>query len=320
MRSERKKKTSHLVAHIKTPNDGQWYLFNDFLVQPVSAEAATVLKKWKVPCILQFVRVDATDVAEDPLMPRISALTLLTKNPLVNIRTADLKINYRLLSRAEASTVSGLLCAIDSEFVALTAEETELRSNGAKFTIRPARQALARVSVLRGWKGLLHGVPFIDDYINIQEPVVDYLTEYSGIKAEDLDLKTSLRPLVPLKVAYKKLRLLVDMGCRFVGHGLKKDFRIMNIIVPPEQIIDTVDIFFKKERQRKISLRFLAWSLLRLDVQQDSHDSIEDARTALLLYEKYLELKEGGMFEDAMEALYEEGRLYNFKPPARILI
>ena len=57
-----------------------------------------------------------------------------------------------------------------------------------------------------------------------------------------------------------------------------------------------------------------------MDVQQDSHDSIEDARTALLLYEKYLELKEGGMFEDAMEALYEEGRLYNFNPPARILI
>ena len=34
--------------------------------------------------------------------------------------------------------------------------------------------------------------------------------------------------LVPLKVAYKKLRLLVDLGCIFIGHGLAKDFRIIS--------------------------------------------------------------------------------------------
>jgi hypothetical protein len=39
--------------------------------------------------------------------------------------------------------------------------------------------SLARVSVLR--EG---GVPFIDDYILTKEAVVDYLTEYSGIKSE----------------------------------------------------------------------------------------------------------------------------------------
>lgn len=46
--------------------------------------------------------------------------------------------------------------------------------------------------------------------------------------AGDLSPETSKHTLVPLKVAYKKLRMLVDVGCVFLGHGLKKDFRIIS--------------------------------------------------------------------------------------------
>jgi PAB-dependent poly(A)-specific ribonuclease subunit 2 len=61
-------------------------------------------------------------------------------------------------------------------------EETEFRSDGTKKVIRPSQLTLARVSVLRGGDGATSGKPFIDDYIHTTDTVVDYLTEYSGIK------------------------------------------------------------------------------------------------------------------------------------------
>lgn len=158
--------------------------------------------------------------------------------------------------------------------------------------------------------------------------------------------------LTTLRRSYLKLRYLVDRGCVFVGHGLKKDFKMINIVVPPDQarvssdgwlrvrrllasgldpvpvskkmgagadlplallkgsaprhaalcllawdrctadlaphprwqVVDTVELFQFK-RQRKLSLRFLAAFLLDLDIQKDTHDSIEDARTAVKLYQ-----------------------------------
>jgi Exonuclease len=204
--------------------------------------------------------------------------------------------------------------------VSVRQPEIEINSDGDRETIRPTVYALARVSVIRGpsptfLPTLEPGTPFIDDYISTTEPVVDYLTSYSGIVHGDLDPRTSRHNVVPLKIAYKKLWLLLNLGCIFLGHGLKQDFRVINIQVPKAQVIDTAENFFVAARLRKLSLAFLAWYLLKEDIQLETHDSIEDARAALKLYAKYLEFVDAGVLDTMLAEIYRRGRELGFKPP-----
>lgn len=83
----------------------------------------------------------------------------------------------------------------------------------------------------------------------------------------------------------------------------------IDIYVPPEQVIDTVDLYFLKVRQRRLSLRFLSWYVLGEHIQMDTHDSIEDARSALRLYKAYQEFEEQGIFDQKLEEIYKEGKL-----------
>ena len=50
-------------------------------------------------------------------------------------------------------------------------------------------------------------------------------------------------------------------------------------------------------------------------MQISTHDSIEDARTALLLYHKYLELKQAGTLQETLKDIYEKGNALGFRPP-----
>lgn len=222
-----------------------------------------------------------------------------------------------VLDPAAESPGPGTYIPIDTEFVRLQQEEIEILASGDRNVIRPTREGLARVSVLRG-SGPDEGVSFINDYISISEPVVDYVTKYSGVTAEDLDPQRSHHPLVPLKVAYKKLWLLLNLGCIFVGHGLIKDFRNVNMFVPKDQVVDTVTLFYNPSRsKRNLSLRFLAWYLLKENIQSQTHDSIEDAWSALRLWKKYEEFKDAGIVEKMIDEIYTAGRKYNYRVPEK---
>ncbi|PVG02168.1 hypothetical protein CPB86DRAFT_811668 [Serendipita vermifera] len=313
---------SNLVSIVKVPEaeddpkyNSSWFLFNDFTVRGISAEDALSFPgNWKVPSILYLERVDMREAVNLTNLPmRVDPSILSEDISLSSVRDKASKAHE--VFGPDEMPKPGTVVAIDAEFVQMQQEETEIFNDGTRRVLRPARLGLARVSVLRG-SGPKEGVPFIDDYIHTSEDIVNYLTEFSGIQPGDLNPQMSSHTLVPLKVAYKKLRLLVDLGCIFIGHGLSKDFRIINIFVPPDQVIDTVDLYFIKERQRRISLRFLTWFILKQDIQLETHDSIEDARSALLLYKAYQELEEERAFDDKLEELYRVGREHNWKPPS----
>ncbi|XP_053542297.1 PAN2-PAN3 deadenylation complex catalytic subunit PAN2 isoform X2 [Ictalurus punctatus] len=314
----------NLVAHIKVGEtyhqrkEGvthqQWYLFNDFLIEPIDkTEAAQFDLSWKVPAIVYYARRNYHTKYDLRIKNPIEANVLLTEASLARKQRKSHATFIPLM--VSEMPQAGDLVGLDAEFVTLNQEEAELRSDGTKSTIKPSQMSVARITCVRG-QGPNEGVPFIDDYISTQEQVVDYLTQYSGIKPGDLDAKISSKHLTTLKSTYLKLRFLIDTGVRFVGHGLQKDFRVINLLVLKDQVIDTVYLFHMP-RKRMISLRFLAWCFLDLNIQSETHDSIEDARTALQLYRKYLELSRGGLeeFRKVLKGLYEKGRKLDWKVP-----
>uniref|UniRef100_A0A671SAG7 PAN2-PAN3 deadenylation complex catalytic subunit PAN2 n=1 Tax=Sinocyclocheilus anshuiensis TaxID=1608454 RepID=A0A671SAG7_9TELE len=315
----------NLVAHIKVGEtyhqrkEGvthqQWYLFNDFLIEPIDkAESAQFDVNWKVPAVLYYVKRNYNAKYDLRIKNPIDANVLLTEASLARKQRKS-HATFIPLMVSEMPQAADLV-GLDAEFVTLNQEEAELRSDGTKSTIKPSQMSVARITCVRG-QGTNEGVPFIDDYISTQEQVVDYLTQYSGIKPGDLDAKISSKHLTTLKSTYLKLRFLIDTGVRFVGHGLQKDFRVINLMVPKEQVIDTVYLFHMP-RKRMISLRFLAWYFLDLNIQSETHDSIEDARTALQLYRKSVELSHNGgqeEFRKVLKALYEKGRKLDWKVP-----
>ncbi|KAI9712687.1 MAG: poly(A)-specific ribonuclease [Bogoriella megaspora] len=310
---------SHLVSMIDVAHSSRnetdedhWHLFNDFLVRQVSKEEALRFDpSWKLPCVLAYQAKSRSHEMDDSWKESLDT-SLLYRRWSANL---DPQSNaFRHLSHTDEAPRPEMPIAIDAEFVKLQREEIEIKADGSRETILPSRLGLARVSVLRG-AGPDEGLPFIDDYITVSEPIIDYLTEFSGISPGDLDSTTSKHALVSLKVAYKKLWLLLNLGCVFVGHGLLKDFRTINIHIPRAQVVDTVDLFFIKSRQRKLNLRFLAWYLLKEDIQTEMHDSVEDARTALRLWRKYQEFDDAGILEQMLEEVYKRGREVGFRAP-----
>ncbi|KAJ5661938.1 uncharacterized protein N7477_009554 [Penicillium maclennaniae] len=319
---------AHLVSFVnvsiseREPQErSQWHLFNDFLVTEVDRdEALRFTQSWKQPCVLAFQVRDARHSVDDSWKNALDTTLLFREWSLNGCHQVE---SCRILTEEEKPQ-PGTPLALDTEFVDLEKAEIDVKADGSQEIVRPNRSGLARVSVLRG-SGISEGVPFIDDYITIREPIVDYVTQYSGIKPGDLDPRTSEHNLVPLKVAYKKLWLLLNLGCVFVGHGLASDFRKINIQVPKSQTVDTQYLFFHPGKNRRLSLRYLAWAVFKEYIQEEpipdtvqGHDSIEDARMALRLWKKFQEYEDAGIVAQMLEEIFREGSKLGFRPPPRM--
>ncbi|KAJ2161964.1 poly(A)-specific ribonuclease [Coemansia sp. RSA 552] len=299
----------HLVAHVRIPGSNKWLLFNDFLVQPVPEESVTALHDWwRVPSLAIYANTARQELE--------SLIQIITHYHPYKISTKILTSPKSVLDQqvrrtgrvgsplqsdrrrnaavALTKTEAGLLeagkfkCALDAEFVVLEDAKMEVFSDGTRQVHRPPVHVLARLSAVRANEGDLHGVPFIDDYVAMDCPVFDLATRYSGIHTGDLTVGVSPYRLSTMKEVYKKLRLLVDSKSIIIGHGLKHDFRVCNIVVPPEQQRDTMLLFQSPQHIRPISLRFLYWYFCRKSIQTREHSSVEDAQATLKVFESYV--------------------------------
>lgn len=141
-----------------------------------------------------------------------------------------------------------------------------------------------------------------DQLVLPDKPVIDYLTQFSGITAEQLAPVT-----LKLADAQASLLKLIDGNTILLGHSLENDLRALKLAHP--RCIDT-SVIYKHPRGApyKPGLKWLSQKWLNMDIQvrQGGHDPEEDARACLELLKK--KLKEGpefGVFKQDVESIFE---------------
>jgi RNA exonuclease 1 len=156
----------------------------------------------------------------------------------------------------------------------------------------------------------------LDELVLPDEPITNYLTEYSGITPEMMaNTTTSLRR------AQKHVRKFVDHNVILVGHGLHNDLKALKLTHP--YCIDTSIIYHHTRGPPfRPGLKWLSSRYLKRDIQNTDpnhggrigHDPREDATATLDLVK--LKIKRGatfGLLHDDKELIFH--RIKRFRPP-----
>ena len=179
---------------------------------------------------------------------------------------------------------SGKYVAMDCEFVGVGLDGRQ--------------HALARVSLVN-----YHGHVLLDRYVKPTERVTDYRTFVSGIRPTNL--KNALR----FVDAQREVAELLN-GKTVIGHGLTTDFSVLMLSHPRHLQRDTCK--FRKFRAiaegKTPSLKTLATQILGLQIHDGEHDSVEDARVAMLLYRHHRKEWENELFRQEGKKRKEERR------------
>jgi len=133
---------------------------------------------------------------------------------------------------------------------------------------------LARVSIVNRFGNCIY-----DKYVKPTEKVVDYRTEFSGIRPKDLENAED-----PATVQKEVCGLL--KGKILVGHALGNDLKVLYLSHNRHKIRDTSSYkpFVELSDGRTPSLRLLTQSVLGIQIQDGEHDSVIDAQAAMRLY------------------------------------
>ncbi|KAF8873942.1 ribonuclease H-like domain-containing protein [Infundibulicybe gibba] len=137
-----------------------------------------------------------------------------------------------------------------------------------------AESSLARVSLVN-----YYGAVQLDEFVRQRERVVDYRTQFSGIRPTDLvDAKTFE------EVQKRVAELLKDRI--LVGHAVHNDLKALLLSHPRPSTRDTQIYAHKHKltRSNRIALRNLVMQELGVKIQEGEHSSVTDARATMAVY------------------------------------
>ncbi|XP_024544056.1 RNA exonuclease 4 isoform X2 [Selaginella moellendorffii] len=138
------------------------------------------------------------------------------------------------------------------------------------------KSVLARISLVNE-----HGNIVYDEYVKPMEFVTDFRTHVSGIRYKDIKNGKAFATV------QQEVSDLLS-GRILVGHALHYDFKVLLLNHPKADTRDTsLYAPFRSEHGRPRSLQHLAALFLDAKVQDGAHSSVEDARSAMLLYQKF---------------------------------
>ena len=185
------------------------------------------------------------------------------------------------------------IVAIDCEMVGVRPPPGARKKNGR---LRRQQDALARVSVVNAL-----GEVLLDRYCLPIEEIVDYRTEWSGIRMEDLEGASDFET-----VQAEVLKCLGECTT-IIGHSIENDFKVLWISLKEDKVQGRSDNRFQCTFEMsgrcghgsgERSLRYLANLYLNKNIQSGEHDSVEDAKATMGIYiemSSVLELPHGSL-------------------------
>jgi len=159
---------------------------------------------------------------------------------------------------------------LPSHYLAMDCEMVGVGNSGQE-------NMLARVSLVNAL-----GQPVYDKFVKPKERVIDYRTSVSGVRPKDLVHAE------PFEAVQKEVAALLK-GRVLVGHAVHNDLRVLLLSHPKRHTRDTASYKpFRKMFNGNIpSLKNLAHKILAVNIQGGEHDSVQDARATMQVYQTH---------------------------------
>ncbi|XP_070154094.1 uncharacterized protein [Polyergus mexicanus] len=129
---------------------------------------------------------------------------------------------------------------------------------------------LTKVTVIDLFGNLVY-----DTLVKPKTKIIDYNTRFSGITEEQM-----LNVTMTLEQVQEELITFIHAETILLGHNLASDFRMLHLF--HENVVDTTMMFpHDYGFPYCMGLKTLARKVLRWNIQENTHDSIEDARVVV---------------------------------------